>query len=66
MEYDFRLYEPVKVRIEVVDRNVRVLIDDQQRMFARTSFELDGGIVRFESPNTSVLFDNVHIYSLGE
>lgn len=60
----FRQNEWVKVRVEVRGRNVQVFFNDERRMNAQLSFVPDGGVVRFRSPNTFILFDNVHIFSI--
>lgn len=64
--YTFRQNEWLRVRIEVQNQTVRVFLNDQRRMGVPIGFIPDSGVVEFRSPNTFILFDNIHIFSLAQ
>jgi hypothetical protein len=64
--FTFQQNKWLKVRIEVQNRIIGVFLDDQQRARASTNSIPDSGVVRFRSPSTSILFDNIRIFSLEQ
>jgi hypothetical protein len=66
INYPFQENRWLKVRIEVQDNQVRVFLNDRLQINVLSSFNLRGGIVRFQSPNSLILFDNVRIWTLNK